>query len=324
MQSLLSKQDGTISRRQADELGITPVDLRRMVRRRQLARVHPGVYVNHTGELTWQQRAWAAVLFAAPAALCAESALRAENGPGHRAHHDDGTIHVAVDRSRTVVAPVGVRAHRLVALESRTQWNRSPPRLRIEEAVIDVAATARDDFSAIAVVTDAVQSRRTTPERLVATLAARSRIARRDFLTGVLDDVASGACSALEHAYLSRVERPHGLPWARRQARSSTRGPVYRDVLYEGLDLVVELDGRLDHTRVRDRDRDLDRDLDAALDGHLTVRLGWGQAVGRPCDTAAKVGDLLHRCGWIGRPHPCHRCGVDPRSPGGPGATRSA
>ena len=44
--------------------------------------VHPGVYVNHTGELTWLQRAWAAVLFAWPAALSHDSALRAADGPG--------------------------------------------------------------------------------------------------------------------------------------------------------------------------------------------------------------------------------------------------
>ncbi|MEO7943592.1 MAG: hypothetical protein ABIR34_09350 [Marmoricola sp.] len=277
-----------------------------------------------TGELTWQQRAWAAVLFAAPAALCAGSALRAANGPGHRDHDDEGAIHVAVDATRTVITPVGVRAHRLVGLESRTQWNRSPPRLRIEEAVTDVAAAARDDFSAIAVLAEAVQSRRTTADRLRRALDARTRIARRDFLAGVLDDVADGACSALEHAYLTRVERPHGLPWAQRQVRASSRGPVYRDVVYQGMNVLVELDGRLDHTRVRDRDRDLDRDLDAALDEQLTVRLGWGQAVDRPCVTAMKMAHVLRQRGWTGIPRRCHLCDVDLEPPGDPKSTLSA
>ena len=166
LRELMSDQDGVISRRQADKLGVTPADIRRLIRHRQWARVHPGVYVNHTGERTWQQRAWAAVLFAAPAALCGGSALRAANGPGHRDHDDEGVIHVAVDHTRTVVTPVGVRAHRLVGLNSRAQWNRCPPRLRIEEAVLDVAAAATDDFSSIAVLADAVQSRRTTADRL--------------------------------------------------------------------------------------------------------------------------------------------------------------
>jgi hypothetical protein len=139
--------------------------------------------------------------------------------------------------------------------------------------------------------------------------------------------VGTGACSALEHAYLTRVERPHGLPTGLRQVKASSRGPVYRDVHYVGLFFLVELDGRLDHTRVRDRDRDLERDLDAALDELLTVRLGWGQAVGRPCETASKVARILQRRGWTGSPRRCRKCPagdrVAPESPGDPKATRS-
>lgn len=324
---LMNEQDGLISRRQAHDLGAAPEDIRRLVRRREWARVHPGVFVNHTGDLSWQQRAWAAVLYAAPAALSAESALRAANGPGHRDHDDRGQIHIAVDRSRTVITPSEIVVHRLHQLDDRVQWNLAPPRLRIEEAVLDVAAASADVFSAISVLADAVQSRRTTAERLRRTLDTRSRIARRQLLESLLDDVAAGACSALEHAYLTRVERAHGLPAARRQVRASSRGPIYRDVVYEGLDLVVELDGRLDHTRVRHRDRDLDRDLDAALDDQLTVRLGWGQVVGRPCVTATKVAQLLRRRGWSRPPRPCAQCrrdGVDFESPGDPKSTLSA
>ncbi len=286
------------------------------------------MYVDHTGPPTWQQRAWAAVLFAAPAALSAQSALRAANGPGHRHHDDTGAIHIAVDHSRTVVTPSGVVARRFVALEARVQWNLTPPRMRIEEAVVDVAAEAVDDYSAIAVLADAVQSRRTTAERLSTALGRRHRVSRRTFLEDVLRDVGAGACSALEHAYLTRVERPHGLPTGLRQVKASSRGPVYRDVHYSGLCFLVELDGRLDHTRVRDRDRDLERDLDAALDGLLTVRLGWGQAVGRPCETAKKVARVLQRRGWTGSPRRCEACPaedpVDLESPGDSKSTPSA
>lgn len=233
-----------------------------------------------------------------------------------------------MDHSRTVVTPSGVVARRFVALEARVQWNLTPPRMRIEEAVVDVAAEAVDDYSAIAILADAVQARRTTPERLSALLRGRHRVARRTFLEDVLRDVGAGACSALEHAYLTRVERPHGLPTGWRQVKASSRGPVYRDVHYAGLGFLVELDGRLDHTRVRDRDRDLDRDLDAALDELLTVRLGWGQAVGRPCETAKKVARLLQRRGWTGSPRRCKSCPAeDPvvlEPPGDSRSTRSA
>jgi hypothetical protein len=325
---LLRSQDGTISRSQALELGATPADLRRLVRRRELARVHHGVFVDHTGPLTWRQRAWAAVLYAAPAALSGASALRAANGPGHRGHDDDGPIHVAVGRERTLVAPTGVVLRRTSNLASRVQWNLAPPRLKIEEAVLDVAAASKNDLEAVATLADAVGSRRTTAARLQAALDARARIGRRELVSAVLSDVATGACSALEHAYLTQVERPHGLPVARRQVRASSRGPVYRDVLYEDFATVVELDGRLDHTRVRDRDRDLDRYLDAALEALLTVRLGWGQTVGRPCVTARKLGRLLQQRGWTGSAYTCPSCGredgVASESSGDPKATRSA
>ena len=90
--------------------------------------------------------------------------------------------------------------------------------------------------------------------------------------------------------------------------RESSRGTLYRDVAYKAFGMLVELDGRLFHTSVRDRDRDLDRDLDAALDGRETVRLGWGQVYPRACATARKLGLLLTQRGWEGSPTSCPAC----------------
>ena len=71
-----------------------------MVRRREMAVVHPGVYVNHTGALSWDQRAWAAVLHYWPAALTGESAL-----PDPR---PNAAIQVAVATTRNVKKVPGV------------------------------------------------------------------------------------------------------------------------------------------------------------------------------------------------------------------------
>jgi hypothetical protein len=194
--------------------------------------------------------------------------------------------------------------------------------VRIEEAVIDLAATADDDLDAIADLADALRSRRTTAERLEQALKDRSRIGRRGFLEAVVADLRDGTCSVLEHAFLTDVEQAHGLPAAQRQVRASSRGTIYRDVLYEAFGVVVELDGHTHHSSLTDRDRDIDRDLDAALDDLLTVRLGWGQVVSRSCATAAKVGVLLQRRGWDGAAVPCVRCA--PVGPGGPGGSAAA
>ena len=104
VEELLELQAGAIARWQALADGLTASDVRRLLRRREWVLVHPGVYVDHTGEPTWLQQAWSAVLFAWPAALSHQSALRAFEGPGRRS---DGVIHVAVGRHRRLSAPEG-------------------------------------------------------------------------------------------------------------------------------------------------------------------------------------------------------------------------
>lgn len=270
--------------------------------------MHDGVYVVHTGEPSWLQRAWAAVLFASPAALWGESAIRAADGPGRRDRDLRSVIHVAVDRKRSVVEPSGVRVHPLAGFDSRVQWNLSPPRVRIEHALLDVASRQPREVEAIATLADAVQARRTTAQRLIDTLSGRPRVARRRFLDEVLRDLAAGTCSALERGYLVRVERAHCLPTGTRQAKGWSRGRVYRDVEYPAFGLVVELDGRMFHDSAAARDRDLDRDLDALVDGRSSVRLGWGQVFGRPCRTAERIAVLLAQRGWGGSMQPCPAC----------------
>lgn len=310
----LTDQAGVTCRRQLLQLGWTDNDIRRAVRRRELAAVHRGVNVDHTGPLTWEQRAWAAVLFAWPAALCDDSALRAFDP--ERRSAEAGPIHVAVDRTRTVVAPAGVVVHYRVGLASRASWNLGPPRLRYDEAIIDVAIAQRRRLDAVPVLADAVGSRRTTAERLLAVIESRGRVRDRTWLRDVLDDIGSGAGSVLEHGYLSLVERPHGLPGGRRQVRDvGSQGVGYRDVELTGL-AVIELDGRRFHTGGRQRDIDLERDLEAAAESLTTVRLGYGQVFDRPCATAAKVAAVLSRLGWPGRPTPCGpECSAVPRTP---------
>jgi hypothetical protein len=278
---LLARQSGVVSRQQLATSGYRPHDIKRLLRRRLLARVHTGVFVEHTGPLTGQQRAWAAVLALWPAALCGESAVRDGSLPAG----DPAPIHVAIDLERRPTGPPGVRVHRLAHFQGRVQWNRCPPRLRLEDAVLDVAGRAGTDFAAFAVLAEACRTRRTTPQRLARELAGRARIPRRAWLAAVLADLATGTASVLEQRYATAVERAHGLPTARRQVRGdSSAGVVYRDAEYVG-ELIVELDGRLVHNTVAQRDADFERDLDAALDGRTTIRLSWGQVVGRPCRT---------------------------------------
>ncbi len=297
LHELLRQQAGVVSRRQVLAYGGDDDLIERRIRRREWARVHPGVYVDHTGPLSWDQRAWAAVLLYWPAALCHESALRAHR-PGAGSHPADGPVHVAIDRQRRQAERDGIRLHRVTDLAGRIQPNRTPPRVTFDEAVLQVASDAPDEAAAVAVLADACQSRRTTPQRLATLLRSRTRLPRRRFLKELLEDVAAGAYSALEHRYLTRVERPHGLPTALRQRRvRQGRSAAYRDVEYPGLGVVVELDGRLGHELQGDRWDDLDRDIDSMVAGDITVRVSWRQVLS-PCRLAGAVARLLEGRGW--------------------------
>lgn len=294
-------QDGTITRRQLRAYGLQDHDVRRLVRRRDLSPVLPGVFLTHTGPPSQRQREWAAVLYAGPAALWSSSALP------RRTTTEASVVHVAVETHRRVRPQPGVQVHRVTGLSEMTLWHASPPRVRAEAALVEVASRAPNELDAIAVLSDAVQARTTTPRRLRDALDQRGRLPRRQLLQAVVQDLAEGAGSVLEHRYLTHVERAHGLPRAERQASLPGFAAVH-DVLHRRERVVVELDGRAHHSSTRDRFRDLERDTAALLADHVTLRLGWGQVVGQPCRTARQVATLLAARGWAGSLRPCQRC----------------
>jgi hypothetical protein len=303
------QQSGVISRRQALAVGATENDLRRMVRRRELSRVHPGVFVNHTGSLSWEQRAWAAVLTCAPAALAGASALRAHGLRRHGAE-DLEAVELLVSADRRVVPPPGVRASRSIAFAAQVQLHLSPPRQRLENAVIQVAGRAAALDAAVALAADAVQSGRTTVSRLRRCVPARRPARSLAVLADILDDIESGAYSALERRYLRAVERAHGLPCGARQRRVRIGRDVhYRDVEYVGLRTLVELDGRIGHEWNADRWADLERDLASAAAGNLTLRAGWRQVSNRAAWPPSSAGCSSSEGGMAS----CVR--ADPRAP---------
>lgn len=298
LRDLTDRQSGVVARRQLLQVGWGDHDIRREVRNRRLTTVHRGVYVNHTGPLSWSSRAWAAVLFHEGSALCGPSALTLSGDP----------LHVAIPAGRQGVRLPGVVLHQLSGLDDRVLWNRSPPRLRVEEAALDVAGAARSTAEAVAVVSDVCGRRATTPERLLVALSRRRRTPRGVELRRVLTDAASGVGSVLERDYLLRVERPHGLPRSRRQAAARTAsGAVYRDALYDEVAVAVELDGFAWHGDAAARSRDMSRDLESAADGVLTLRLGWRHVWDEPCLTAGRVARVLRERGWRGRPRRCRQ-----------------
>jgi hypothetical protein len=158
-------------------------------------------------------------------------------------------------------------------------------------AVIDVLVTV-------------ASSRRTTTERLRSELERWPRIARRALLLDLLDDVEDGVASPLERRW-RQLERAHALPAAKRNNPvEHVGGRLYRDLDYEPLAAVAELDGRLYHPDV-ERFRDRARDNLAARQQKLVLRYGWREVAGDPCGCARELADVLRSCGWTGQLRRC-------------------
>ncbi|MEI7054772.1 hypothetical protein WBG06_03045 [Nocardioides sp. CCNWLW239] len=296
----LLMQDGVASHAQLTAGGMTKADIERRLRRKELRRVHPRVYVDHAGPMTWRQRAWAAVLYAEPAYLCWTSVEE----PRRR---DDGApIHVAVDHSRRIRPQDGIVIHRMKGLEQRA-YGGSPPRLTAEDNALAMAHEAVTDIDAIARLAEAAGRSYVTADSLRAALDRYPSVRRRALLAGLIDDLEAGTHSVLEHGYLTRVERAHGLPVGARQApRSGPAGNQFRDVEYVAYRLVVELDGAVGHESWRDQSRDADRALDdLASAGVLTARLRFHQVFDTPCHTATRIARILRRNGWNGTMKAC-------------------
>jgi very-short-patch-repair endonuclease len=147
--------------------------------------------------------------------------------------------------------------------------------------------------------------RRTTADRIRGAMDVRKKMRWRREIAAALGDAAGGALSVLEYRYVHRVERPHGLPMARRQARiRQGTGNRYLDNLYEKYQVCVELDGTAAHP-AEEQWRDKRRDNANAVSGLVTLRFGLLDLGDRRCDTASAVASLLRRRGWTGSPRPC-------------------
>lgn len=243
---MLRRQSGVIARRQLVELGATPADLQRFLRQRLLFRLGPGVFAE-TPRPDPLQRAWWACLHYRQCGVADRTALElARDATGSRLTLP---IEVVVAAGRNVAALPGVEVRHLSRLERIVGLNASPPRMHPAHAALRHASRAPSENDVVARLADAVNWRVTKAMRMLDALVELPALPRRAFLREVLADLADGACSVLEREYLVRVERPHGLPEGRRQVpRRTPEGLEFRDVDYEGLALVVELQGRAFHS----------------------------------------------------------------------------
>jgi len=182
-----------------------------------------------------------------------------------------------------------------------------PPCTRVEDTVLDLIQVAATFDDAYAWICRAIGRRRTTADRIRLAMDARRKMRWRREIAAALGDAEGGVLSVLEYRYVHRVERPHGLPAARRQARiRQGTGNRYLDNLYEEYGVCTELDGTAAHP-ADEQWRDKRRDNANTVGGILTLRFGLLDLGERRCETASAVATLLRSRGWTGSLRACGR-----------------
>ncbi|HEV2256668.1 MAG TPA: type IV toxin-antitoxin system AbiEi family antitoxin domain-containing protein [Streptosporangiaceae bacterium] len=303
--SQLQGQSGVVSRQQARDAGWPEGTVDTRLRSGIWQRLYRGTYATFTGDLSREAKLWAAVLWAGP-----EVALSHETAAEIHGLIDKpiGPIHVSVPAERhpgrrRKIRGVVIHRSRCLVPEWQPPWRL--PRTTVDDTVLDLIAKARTFDDAYAWISRAIGRRLTSPQSLSKALARRSRMRWRAWITAALQDAADGVHSPLERNYVYGVERAHGLPTARRQAkRRHSSGTRYLDNLYEEYDLCVELDGLAAHP-AEGRWRDTRRDNANRVQGTETLRYGWPDTTENRCRTAAEIAAVLRRRGWKGVPRPC-------------------
>src|SRR5579859_5273507 len=298
---IAQSQSGAVSRQQLLDAGLESQTVFRRLERRRWQQLYWGVYAVFTGPVPRETELWAALLRAGPGAVLSYLSAAELHG---LIDHPGESIYLTVPSARRVTAR-GVVVCISGRIADATQPGREPPRTTIEETVLDLTGLASTVDDVCGWVTRAVARRLTTEERLRAALRQRKKIRWRPSLDDILSAAGDGIHSVLEYRYLRDVERAHGLPRSRHQARVVIGGRVvYRDIYYEKYRLAVELDGALAHPD-EERWRDSRRDNQAWAQDVATSRYSWRDVYGHPCETALLQARMLRRRGWRGTPRPC-------------------
>lgn len=260
-----------------------------------IRRVQPGVYATYTGPLPDLARVWSAGRDAVAGCETAEWLH------GLRPDLPEPVTALVPHGSRHHPSRPGVRVRQSRFLSDRCHPVRLPPQTTLEHTVLQLGDEARTERAVIDMVLRACQQRRTSPSRLAAAAATRTRLCWRSLLLDLLADAEDGVASPLERAYVRGVERAHGLPPGLRNHADGAPGRRrYRDVRYRAWRLVVELDGRAVNP---EDERELDdlRDNEVAARDERTLRYGWRSVIGSPARSLPRSPGCCTRVGGAAR-----------------------
>lgn len=293
---LLGRQHGVVTRAQALELGWNDRAVEHRVGR-SWQRLLPGVYLTVTGTPTWEQKAWAGVVFAGePAALTSWSGL------ARAALEDPGeNIHVALPHARRVVDRDFLAGGGRLLLHRTTRSlasRQALPTLPVERCVVDACLGLGRLDEVRAVASRSVQQGRTTVERLAAELDAAPQRGS-GLLRRALDEVAEGARSAPE-ATLARALRTAVLPpyLLNAEVRDEHGTWLARgDVVIEEVRLLVEVDGARWHLSAERWVADVERHTRLEAAGWTVLRYPASRVLRDVAGVVAEIEAVALRLG---------------------------
>lgn len=288
-------QEGVVSRAQALQT-MTVGALRWKLARGHWRTIHPGVYLTHNGELTWDARTWAALLYCGP-----EASLSLESAAFLHGIERQQPLHVHVDVPHYLhperLNGVLIRRRRRLPVVRR----RSRPVTSAACTVLDVADQWHcDRIDAVALAARAVQRKAVKIDALAEELSLRRAHRHRLALELAMGVVAEGAESGLEVTYLDKVVRRHGLPPMRLAVAERLGGSsIRRDFENSEYAVVAEVDGALGHEG-DGRRRDARRDRKTLATGRVTARQTWVEVHYEPCELAADLFGIYRSRGYPG------------------------
>jgi hypothetical protein len=292
-----ARQHGMFSRAQVLECGGDDPLIRRRLRHGAWVRIHPGVHAIAGTPESYERDLWAAFLAIGPHATITHETALFLHGVEHVPRRPL-TFTVAHGRHPRID---GAFVHQIDDLR--------PSHMRTSAIGIPISTPARALVECGAtlggkhlldVVQDAVIVHQlTTYERVSGVLLQVSRPGKPGVskMAGILGELMDGqppVGSIAEKRFIEALVA-RGLPLPDRQVPLPGRGPIEGivDACYQDERLIVEVDSRRWHTRIRDLKRDQDRDVQAGKAGYQTMRVGWERIVHETEDLCADLSDLL-------------------------------
>jgi very-short-patch-repair endonuclease len=282
---LAEPQHGLISWLQLLKAGLTPAEIKYRVKVGRLHRIHRGVYAVGHRPPSPHARAMAAVLACGEGAVLShQSAARLwgiqrkwrgamhVSGPGRHRHRG-----VQFHETRTLT-PHDITIHYGIPVTT-------PAR-----TVLDLADTL-DDPGLTRAINEAQLVCRLTLEDVAAILVRSPgrRAAKR--LKQFVQHADAPTRSTFEDGFLAFTER---YDIERPEVNQHIEGHEV-DMLWREQRLIVELDSRTYHERVRDFEADREKDADLLAAGFRVLRITWQRFTQRPDLEAARLVKLLTR-----------------------------